>query len=119
MEEEKLKALYENINYIGFQTMYNRDTNYMEKAKDLLPDVQEFAEWFLQGDQFGLGEELYQSLRANLLDILKDCADALREGDRVLMMDALEQGVAEYLRMFLPEEYLKEKENPNGTAVAG
>lgn len=117
--EEKIKALYESINFIGFQSMYSRDTNYMEKIRGLLPDVQEFAEWFLQGDAFGFGEELYQSLRANLLDILKDCADALQEDDRVLMMDALEQGIAEYLRMFLPEDYLREKESLDGEAVAG
>ena len=37
-------------------------------------------------------------------DILKDTMDALENGDKVLLHDALAYGLSEYLRMFLPEK---------------
>ena len=37
----------------------------------------------------------------------------------MLMMDALEQGIAGYLEMFLPDEYFKEKETAYVRAEKG
>jgi len=104
--EEKIKELYENISFLGFQATYYRNNTYVQNCQYLIPQIQEFVQWFL--DNFpGMEEGVYQ----NLADILKDCETAIREGDNVLMMDAMEQGIAGYLEMFLSEEYFKEKEN--------
>lgn len=111
--EEKIKKLYENINFIGYYCMYHRKNDYIEKAKSLLPDVQEFVQWFLAGNQFGIEEEIYQKLQRNLISVLQDITEALKQKDRVLMLDALEFGISEYLAMFLPEEYFEEKRNAN------
>lgn len=111
--EEKIQSLYEEINFIGFYCMYHKENHYIEKTAELFPDIQEFAQWFLSGNQFGIEDDLYHALQKSLIEVLKDCEEALRERDRVLMMDALEQGISEYLKMFLSEEYLKEKENEN------
>lgn len=111
--EEKIRRLYKEINYIGFYCMYRKDNHYIEKASELFPAIQEFAQWFLGGNQFGIEEETYLALQQGLIDILKDCEEAVKERDRVLMMDALEQGISEYLKMFLSEECLKEIENAN------
>lgn len=108
--EEKIQALYSDINFIGFYCMYYKDVQYIEKIKGLLPQIQEFVQWFLQGNGFGIKEEEYRTLRENLLEILRDCVDAIEQGDRVLLMDAMEQGMIEYLKLFLSDEYLKEKE---------
>lgn len=108
--EEKIKTLYENINFIGYYCMSHRKYDYVERAKNLFPAVSEFIEWFVAGNQFGIEEELYLQLRDNLIRILKDMETAVREGDRVLLLDALEYGISEYLSMFLPEEYFKELE---------
>lgn len=104
--ENKIQELYESINFLGFHATYHRNNNYVENSKGLLPDIQEFVQWFLKQRQFGLERQVYD----NLVDILKDCETALREHDNVLMMDALEQGIAGYLEMFLSEEYFREKE---------
>lgn len=104
--EEKIKELYEGINFLGFNTTYNHSNNYVDISKNLFPKVQVFVQWFLKQD-FGFEEEVYE----NLVDILRDCGLALKEHDNVLMMDALEQGISGYLEMFLSEEYFKEKEN--------
>ena len=117
MMQKKIESLYEGINFIGFYSMYYKDNKYLEKAETLIPEVREFVEWFLSGNDFGIEEELYVALQNNLLEILKDCLEALRERDRVLMMDALEQGIEEYLKMFLSDEYLREKENAGARVV--
>lgn len=107
--EEKIKKLYEDINFIGFYCTYHKDGKYIEKAKELIPQIEEFCKWFLEENKFGVDEDLYMALKQNLLGVLNDCSQALKENDRVLMMDALEQGLMEYLRLFLPEECLEEK----------
>ncbi|MDY4838244.1 MAG: hypothetical protein SO160_01675 [Lachnospiraceae bacterium] len=108
--EEKIKALYENINFIGYYCMSHRKYDYVEKAKSLFPAISEFVEWFMAGNQFGIEEEVYWQLQENLLGILNDMETAFKEQDRVLMLDALESGISEYLVMFLPEEYFMEQE---------
>ena len=52
---------------------------------------------------------MYQALQANLLTILDDIVTAAKENDTVLMLDALESGISEYLTMFVPEEYFAGK----------
>ena len=108
--EEKIKTLYENINFIGYYCMSHRKYDYVEKTKSLIPDIREFVEWFMAGNQFGIEEEVYWQLQENLLGILNDMETAFKEQDRVLMLDALESGISEYLVMFLPEEYFMEQE---------
>lgn len=107
--EEKIKQLYMDINYIGYRRLESRTNDYVEQAKKLLPKLEEFATWFLAGNQFGIEDELYQALQANLLRVLDDIVTAVKENDTVLMLDALESGICEYLTMFVPEEYFAGK----------
>ncbi len=112
--EKKMEALigelYEDINFLGFNATYFRNNTYVRNCRELFPKIQEFVQWFLE-QVTGLEEGVYR----NLADILKDCETALREQDQVLMMDALEEGIAGYLEMFLSEEYFREKETAYGT----
>lgn len=107
--EEKIKQLYMEINYIGYRRLESRKNDYIEQAKKRLPMIEEFTTWFLSGNQFGIEDELYQALQANLLTILDDIVTAAKENDTVLMLDALEGGISEYLTMFVPEEYFAGK----------
>lgn len=107
--EEKIIRLYENINYIGYCCVCGKKNDYVKRAKSLISDIQEFAIWFVEKNQFGIENTLYQALRENMLDILKDCTEAFEQKDRVLLLDALEYGLVEYLKMFLPENYIKER----------
>ena len=111
--KEKIENLYETINFLGFNATYYRNNNYAQNTREIIPQIQEFVQWFLT-DITGLEEGIY----LNLIDILKDCETAMQEDDNVLMMDALEQGLFEYLEMFLSEEYFREKETSyvNGNA---
>ena len=103
--EKKIQELYETISFLGFHATYSRDNKYVKNCQGLIPKIQEFVCWFFT-DVPGLEEGVYR----NLADILKDCETAFCENDHVLMMDALEQGIAGYLEMFLPEGYFEEKE---------
>ncbi|MCF2642424.1 hypothetical protein I6E50_08385 [Roseburia hominis] len=107
--EEKIIQLYEDINYIGYCCVYGKKNDYVKRAKSLIPDIQEFVTWFTEKNQFGIEDTLYQALKNNMFDILKDCIEAFQQEDRVLLLDALEYGVAEYLKMFLPENYIEER----------
>lgn len=103
--KEKIEDLFETINFLGFNATYSRNNNYAKNAREIIPQIQEFVQWFL-ANVSGLEEGMY----LNLVDILKDCETAFREDDNVLMMDALEQGLSGYLEIFLTEEYFREKE---------
>lgn len=103
--EKKIEELYKDINFLGYSATYLRNNTYVDNCKELFPAIQEFVQWFFE-NVTGLEKEIY----LNLTDILKDCETAFREHDAVLMMDALEQGIAGYLEMFLTDAFLKEKE---------
>lgn len=107
--EDKIIQLYEDINYMGFLYTCHGKNDYVKRANSLLPQIKEFVQWFLSGNQFGIDEELYQALQQNLLKILEDIATAAKENDTVLMLDVLEQGLSEYLKMFMPQDYFEEK----------
>ncbi len=107
--DEKLIRLYEDINFIGYTYVCVGENNYVAKAKGLLPQIEEFVQWFLKGNQFGIEPNLYQMLQKNLLTILEDIAEAFKEEDTVLMMDALESGISEYLTIFMPKEYFEKE----------
>jgi len=111
--KENIESLYETINFLGFNATYSHNNNYVVNAREIVPQIQEFVQWFLT-EATGLEEGVY----LNLLDILRDCERALREKDNVLMMDALEQGLLEYLELFISEEYFRERERSydGGTA---
>lgn len=111
--EEIIKKIYEEIFYIGFYSTYYRDNGYVDEAQKLLPLITEFVEWFMQENIFGIESELYNDLVQNLLQILIDCKEAFKQRDRVLLMDSLEQGLVEYLKLFLSETYLEEVKSIN------
>lgn len=113
--EEKIQGLFESINFIGFNATYQRSNKYIENSKDLLPAIWDFVEWFMGNQEFGFEKEVYD----NLIDILKDCEDALKEHDNVLMIDALEQGISGYLEMFLPKGYFREREASYAEGIKG
>lgn len=108
--QEKIQKLYEEINFIGYYTSKNNDIHYIDKAKELFPQIQEFSDWFLKENIFEIDEVFYQKMQINLVDILKDCINAIEQNDRVLMLDALEYGISEYLQLFLPENGLNEED---------
>lgn len=106
--KKKIQELYENINFIGFYSTYNRDIQYIDKIRKLWPQITEFIKWFLNDKLQEFDSNIKTGLQVNLIGILKDCEEAFKYNDTVLMRDALEEGLVEYLKMFLSEKELQE-----------
>lgn len=101
--EQQIKELDCKLDQIYVEYMVFQKDN-IKRIKELIPEINQFAAWFLSGNQFGIEEELYQDMVCDLSDILKDTMYALENGDKVLLHDALAYGLSEYLRIFLPEK---------------
>ncbi len=92
----KLNRIY--VEYMAFQI------ENIKRIKELMSQMQQFALWFLNGNQFGIEEELYQGMVCDLSGILKDIVDAIECGDGVLLHDATAYGFSEYLRLFVSRQ---------------
>lgn len=104
--DEKMQKLYGELrDIVAFFLIYQARDN-IERIKKIIPEIQEFVLWFLEGNKFGLEEELYQGMSSNLLCILEDILMALEQGDKVLLHDAVAYGLMEYLELFVevPQE---------------
>lgn len=102
--EQKINQLYKTVSRISGGYMIFRERNNIEEIKKIIPQIQEFVMWFLKENIFGLEQELYNEMSVNLLEILKDILEALKQNDRVLMHDATTYGLLEYLKLFVETE---------------
>lgn len=101
---EKIETLNRELNLIFIDYMVFQKRNNIEEINKIMPKIQDFVLWFLEGNRFGIEDELYQNMSRNLLDIIKDMAEALEKHDEVLLHDAAAYGLSKYLELFLPEE---------------
>lgn len=111
--EEKIVELYRAVVKISADYMIYQKRNNVEEVKKLLPQIQEFVVWFMEENRLGIEEEFYQGMLNNLLQILNDILEAIQQGDRVLLHDAIAYGLIEYLELFpgtLPKQGQEEKE---------
>lgn len=110
--EEKILELHDKLRDIGALFLIFQERDNVERIKKIIPEIQEFVLWFLEGNRFGIEDNLYQDMGSNLLNILKDISVALQQHDVVLMHDAAVNGLMEYLKLFL-EEGQEEETNGN------
>lgn len=98
MELIKLKEsiLKTNIDHL----LFGKNNN-IEHIKSFLPLIQKFVEWFMQGNQWGIEEELYNNMCIDIIGILNDCITAIKEDDHVLMQDAVGYGLLSYIELFV------------------
>lgn len=105
---DKIQKLYNSIRNLNVEYLIYQNRRITESAREYLPQIQEFASFFLEGNQFGIEEELYQGLSRNLLNILQDIVEAMGQEDVVLLNDALAYGLMDYLEMFIDTEQEEE-----------
>lgn len=101
---DKITDLYQAAYQISFEYLKEQKRNTIELVKKIIPQIQEFVLWFLEENRFGIEEELYQGMQRYLLQMLEDITNAIEQGDRVLVHDALAYGLMEYLEMFMDAE---------------
>lgn len=110
--EDTIQRLHEKLRDISAWFVIYQVRDNVERIKKIIPEIQEFVLWFLEGNKFGVEEELYQGMSRNLICILEDILEALREGDMVLLHDATAYGLMEYLELFVDIEQ-EEKADDN------
>lgn len=100
MTQEWITQLYQKINNIsaGYLIFQKRDN--VAQIKELIPQIQEFVLWFMEKNQFGIEQHLFNNMCKELLDILQDILTALEQEDKVLMHDAVAYGLCNYLKCF-------------------
>lgn len=98
--EEKIQKLYESLNRISVEYLLCLNRNNVKDTGKLMPEIEEFARWFLQENIFGIEQDLYEGMSNNLLQILNDIVTAMEQNDRVLLNDAVTYGLLEYLKLF-------------------
>lgn len=101
---EKINVLYFKLKFIGDVYLSSHRIGNVEAIKEYFPQITEFVNWFIHKNIFGIEDDLYSSLCNNLMDIVKDILQAIENNDRVLMHDAVQYGLLEYLRMFVEED---------------
>ncbi len=102
--EEKIRELYSKIREMGASFVIYHKRSSVEQIKEIMPDIQEFVLWFLEGNRFGIEEQFYKDMSNNILVILEDIFEALKQGDIVLLHDATVNGLLEYLQLFMEQE---------------
>lgn len=100
---EKIQDLFTQINQIAVEYLFYQKRTNIEAIEKIIPQIQEFVLWFLEGNRFGLEEELYQGMQVQLLGILNDILQGIEQGDKVLLHDAMAYGLLEYLKLFIEE----------------
>ena len=110
--QDKMIILYQKLRDITAAYMVYQERHTIEMIKEIIPQIQEFVLWFLEGNRFGIEQALYQDLSTNLVNVVNDILTALQEEDRVLLNDAVAYGLMEYLEMFLDA---KQEELSHGT----
>ncbi len=108
MEEKALldrfRSLNNSITILCRQFVVRNRSDLIEDVRPMLPEVQKFAMWFLETPDIGVEANEKEFMNSEVLSMLKDINEAIEKDDSILMYDALECGIAEYLRLFIPEE---------------
>ncbi|MBE6015702.1 MAG: hypothetical protein E7241_10150 [Lachnospiraceae bacterium] len=98
--------LYKRIIDICDYYVVANKASIISDIKGLIPDIQRFVTWFIETEDIGVEAQIKTSMNNQVLEMLRDMSIALERGDSVLMFDATKEGVAEYLKLFIPEEEL-------------
>lgn len=101
---EEIIELRDSIKNICMRYIVMNKSSIISEAKSILLAVQNFAVWFIGAEDIGVEKDTKLQMNAAVLSMLEDINISLKNGDSVLMLDALYFGIYEYLKLFAPEE---------------
>ena len=102
--DDRIHMLYKSLHSVSVEYLMGINRDNIKKIRELVPQIQWFATWFLEENTFGIEQGLYQELSGGLLVVLEDITEALGQEDRVLLHDAISYGLLEYLKLFTGQE---------------
>lgn len=102
--EEKARALWVIIDTICGGYHIYKDEKVIEKAKKAAGQIKEYCTCFLQGNIFGIEEEMYQKLCCYVVQVLEDFVEAMEQEDTVLMLDTLDYGLRDIVDLYCKKD---------------
>lgn len=103
MMKEKARQLWLIIDTICGGYYIYKDEKVLEKARQSARQIQEYCEYFLQGNHFHMEEDEYGVLYGYVVQVLSDFVEALEQEDIVLMLDTLDYGLRELVDLYREE----------------
>lgn len=97
--KEKIQILYQEIERIVSAYLITQKRNNIEQVKKIVPQLQEYALWFIEKNRLNIDNEQYQELRAEFILALNDIITAVEQKDGVLLNDVLAWDMLSYLKM--------------------
>lgn len=98
------KELIGKINKMCIEYYFYKQTNVIEKAQAMHEKIQQYLSFFLQGNLFGMEDEEYDNICQYVLQVLKDYSEAFSNKDGVLMIDTLDYGLRELLKLAIEDD---------------
>lgn len=93
------KKLLKDVNRICVEYHYFKQTNVIEKVQEIHEEMQQYITFFLQGNILGIEDEEYTALSQYALQVLRDYSESYIHRDMVLMVDTLEYGLRDLLKL--------------------
>lgn len=102
MDDKQLYIAITNINYK--ELAYSRH-RLQEEYRPLFSQIQSFLQSMLEIEWEA---DIRDYVMSDIMGIMNDILEAYDNEDDVLMMDVMAYGVQNYLKLFLPEDFLDE-----------
>ena len=102
--EKEIKILYVNLHAVSVEYLTGINRNNIKIIRELMPEIQKFASYFLDDSQFAADPEVFWELSEDFVQILKDIVEALEQEDHVLLHDSIAYGLLDYLKLFMEQE---------------
>lgn len=102
--EEKARELIKELDQLCIEYYLFKSHGTIERAKKIIPNIQEFITIFLSGNIFRIDDIEYESIKNYSLEVLRDITDALENRDEVLMIDTLAYGLRSLAEIFVDGE---------------
>lgn len=99
--------VYREVFYACFQMAVYGQHDMEKKIKKWLPYIKEVTEEVIQQNCYNLDDDAYEESCGWWNSILSDISDGLLHEDTVLLEDAIEFGLKEFLECFFTEDELR------------
>lgn len=103
----ELAHIYKQVFFACFRTSVYKKHDMGDRLKAWMPSLSEITEKVIQNNCYGLESQTYEDICVWWNSILSDILEGMTQRDTVLLEDAVEFGLKEFLECFLSEEELQ------------
>ena len=104
----ELEKFYKQVFFSCFRTSIYKKHDMEKQVKKWMPCLQQITENILKKNECSMEASEYKDVCNWWNSILKDILEGLAQNDTVLLEDAIEYGLKEFLECFISEEKLQQ-----------